>query len=121
MPSRIRQSAATAANQTGKPVNGSVPWPTVVSAPRTPPAAALLPAPWAVAVTPRTPPLGVAAPTAAAPTVRPVTEVEPVTDVDPFWDVWTEVCVVDCDDVLEPAHFFLLAWLFSACTSTPCG
>src|SRR5437870_3101935 len=42
MPSRIRQSAPTAANQTGKPVNGSVPWPTVVSAPRTPPAGALL-------------------------------------------------------------------------------
>src|SRR2546429_5975372 len=119
MPSRIRQSAPTAANQTGKPVNGSVPWPTVVSAPRTPPAGAVLPAPWAVAVTPRTPPFGVAAPIADAPTVRPFTEVEPVTDVEPFCDVCTDVevdvCVVDCDDVLELPHDFLFAWIFSAC------
>src|SRR5437762_800433 len=98
----IRATASSAATQSGKPVNGRFPEPTVVSAPRTPPTGVFpdLPAD-TVAVTPRTPPFAAATESPGASVREPFTVVVPVTDVEPFCDV------IVCVDVgVELAHDF---------------
>src|SRR5205807_5662663 len=101
MPSMASAAAITTAIQSGKPVNGRVPWPAEASAPSTPPRGVP-----DEAVAPRTPPRRVPAPVARidAPFVAAapfVPAVVPAADADADTEVFVEPAVFEEADVFD--------------------